>query len=145
MLDVGNDPENPEYDASGPTVPLAARMEQSAAAGTILMTAATRMQAGNLIEVAEQPAISVKGITELVEVFQLVNLLSATDASMESTRHTFVGRSIELAQFRSLLDTCVDRGHGHVVFVRGEAGIGKSRLVEELSTIAQQSGFQLPS
>tara|TARA_B110000259_G_scaffold112125_1_gene128017 strand:- start:2762 stop:2962 length:201 start_codon:yes stop_codon:yes gene_type:complete len=50
VLEVGDDPEQPEYDASGPTVPLAARMEQSARAGTIMMTEHTwiRLSANNV-------------------------------------------------------------------------------------------------
>ena len=50
VLQVGDDPSKPEYDASGPTVPLAARMEQSADAGRILITETTCALAGNLID-----------------------------------------------------------------------------------------------
>jgi class 3 adenylate cyclase/tetratricopeptide (TPR) repeat protein len=142
VLEVGDDPNNPEYDASGSTVPLAARMEQSAAAGTILMTAATRALAGNFIETDEHPAVIVKGITEPVEVHQLSNILSAADSSIRGTRRPFVGRRVELAQFSSLLDSCMESGHGQTVYVRGEAGIGKSRLVEEITIAAQDCGFQ---
>jgi class 3 adenylate cyclase/tetratricopeptide (TPR) repeat protein len=142
VLEVGDDPDNPEYDASGPTVPLAARMEQAAAAGTVLMTAATRALAGNLVETDEHPAVTVKGITEPVVVHQLRNILSAADSSISSTRGPFVGRRVELAQFRSLLDSCMENGHGQTVHVRGEAGIGKSRLVEEITLIAQSRGLQ---
>jgi tetratricopeptide (TPR) repeat protein len=75
-------------------------------------------------------------------VHQLLGILSAADSSISSTRHPFVGRRIELAQFRSLLDSCLDTGHGQTVYVRGEAGIGKSRLVEEITIIAQECGLQ---
>ena len=142
VLEVGDDADNSEYDASGPTVPLAARMEQSAVAGTVLMTASTRALAGNFIETDEHASVTVKGISEPVVVHQLRNILSAADSSIRSTRHPFVGRRVELAQFRSLLDSCLDTGHGQTVYVRGEAGIGKSRLVEEITIIAQQCGLQ---
>ena len=142
VLEVGDDADNPEYDASGPTVPLAARMEQSAEAGTVLMTTSTRALAGNFVETDEQATVTVKGISEPVVVHQLRSILSAADSSIRSTRHPFVGRRVELAQFRSLLDSCLDTGHGQTVYVRGEAGIGKSRLVEEITIIAQQCGLQ---
>jgi hypothetical protein len=142
VLEVGDDPVNPEYDASGPTVPLAARMEQSATAGSVLMTASTRALAGDFIETDEHAAVTVKGISEPVAVHQLRNILSAADSSMRSTRHPFVGRKVELAQFRSLLDSCMESGHGQTVYVRGEAGIGKSRLVEEITIIAQGCDLQ---
>jgi class 3 adenylate cyclase/tetratricopeptide (TPR) repeat protein len=142
VLEVGDDPVNPEYDASGSTVPLAARMELSATAGSVLMTASTRALAGDFIETDEHPAVTVKGISEPVAVHQLRNILSAADSSMRSTRHPFVGRKVELAQFRSLLNACMESGHGQTVYVRGEAGIGKSRLVEEITIIAQDCDLQ---
>ena len=141
VLEVGDDPDKPEYDASGPTVPLAARMEQSAEAGTILMTETTRALAGNLIETVVQPAVIVKGVSEPVTVHRLNNLRSDAESLNITTRRPMVGRKSELAQFRGLLEACLESGHGQTVLVRGEAGIGKSRLVEEMTRLAQQSGF----
>ena len=141
VLEVGDDPENPEYDASGPTVPLAARMEQTAAAGTILMTEATRVQAGNLIDAVEQPAVSVKGVSEPVTVFRLNDIHSATEAEVKFNRQPMVGRVSELAQFSGLMEACLQSGHGQTVVVRGEAGIGKTRLVEEMTAVSQKRGF----
>ncbi len=141
VLEVGDDPEKPEYDASGPTVPLAARMEQSATAGTILMTQETRALAGDSIETSEQPAVMVKGISEPVFVYQLKKVLSTTESSAIATRHPIVGRKSELAQFRGLLEACLESGHGQTVFVRGEAGIGKTRLVEEMTHLAHKRDF----
>ncbi len=53
-----------------------------------------------------------------------------------------MGRKSELAQFHDLLKICLESKNGQTVFVRGEAGIGKSRLVEEMAQLAQQSGFE---
>jgi len=52
-----------------------------------------------------------------------------------------VGRRSELAQFRGLLQVCGESGHGQSLLIRGEAGIGKTRLVEELMEHARQSGY----
>jgi class 3 adenylate cyclase/tetratricopeptide (TPR) repeat protein len=141
VLEVGDDPDKPEYDASGPTVPLAARMEQSATAGTILITEETRALAGDLIETNKQPAVKVKGVSEPVVVHQLYKVLSATELSTIAARRPIVGRKSELAQFRGLLEACLESGHGQTVFVRGAAGIGKTRLVEEMTRLAQERGF----
>jgi len=141
VLEVGDDPGKPEYDASGPTVPLAARMEQSAAPGTILMTQATWALAGARIDTTEQHAIRVKGVSEPVIAYQLNKALSATESSGISSRKPIVGRKSELAQFRGLLEACLDSGHGQTILVRGEAGIGKSRLVEEMTRLARASGL----
>jgi class 3 adenylate cyclase/predicted ATPase len=142
VLEVGDDPVKPEYDASGPTVPLAARMEQTAAAGTVLITATTRSLGGDLIETDERPPVTVKGISDPVPVYQLRGIRSAVEPANAGVRHPFVGRKIELSQFRSLLAACLEDGHGHTVYLRGEAGIGKSRLVEEVASIAQEAGLR---
>lgn len=141
VLEVGDDPDKPEYDASGPTVPLAARMEQSAAAGTILLTEQTRALAGDLIETNDLTAVTVKGVSEPVTVHRLNNVHSAEELSTTKARRPIVGRKSELAQFRGLLEACLESGHGQTVFVRGEAGIGKTRLVEEMTRLAQTRGF----
>jgi len=137
VLEVGDDPNKPEYDASGPTVPLAARMEQSAAAGTILMTRETRALAGEAIEASEQPALTVKGFSQPVAAYRLQKVLSAGELPAGARRHPMVGRKTELAQFRELLDACLQSGHGQTAFLRGEAGIGKTRLVEEMTSLAR--------
>ena len=143
VLEVGDDPSKPEYDASGPTVPLAARMEQSADAGRILITETTRALAGNLIDTVELPAVAVKGFSEPVNVHYLNNVHSAAELSDNTARRPMVGRKSELAQFRGLLSACMESGNGQAVLVRGEAGIGKTRLVEEITQLAQESGFRL--
>jgi class 3 adenylate cyclase/tetratricopeptide (TPR) repeat protein len=141
VLEVGDDPDKPEYDASGSTVPLAARMEQSARAGSILISEQTRALAGDAIDTCKQPAIKVKGIAKPVVVHQLSKVLSGTESSFSSARHPIVGRKSELAQFRGLVTACLESRYGQTVFVRGEAGIGKTRLVEEMTHIAREKGF----
>ena len=51
-----------------------------------------------------------------------------------------MGRHTELSQFRGTLNSCIEEGLGHTVYIRGEAGIGKTRLVEEFARIATESG-----
>jgi hypothetical protein len=141
VLEVGDNPEKPEYDASGPTVPLAARMEQSAEAGTILITEETRILAGELIDSTELPAINVKGISQPLAVYQLQAIKSASEPSTSITRQPIIGRKSELAQFHGLLHSCLESGYGQTIFVRGEAGIGKTRLVEEMTKLALEFKF----
>ena len=56
-------------------------------------------------------------------------------------RTSLVGRRTELNQFTASLQACRDQGAGLTVHVRGDAGIGKSRLVEEFRAIASTKGF----
>ena len=141
VLEVGDDPEKPEYDASGPTVPLAARMEQSAAPGTILMTAETRRLAGDAIAIRDRSPLEVKGFTAPIEVFELTRTLSASESAQAATDRPIIGRRAELVQFQGLLETCVEEGCGQCLHVRGEAGIGKTRLVNEMMRRAKIGGY----
>lgn len=60
----------------------------------------------------------------------------------DPARPVFVGRGEELARLRSLTARLV-AGHGSVVLIEGEAGIGKTRLLDELSADAGEVGFEL--
>ena len=124
-----------DYTAVGQTTHLAARMEQLATPGTILLAPATQQLAEGYVQVVARGPVAVKGLTDPVEVFEL------TGASAQRTRlHAaaargltrFVGRDAELEQIRRALAFAHD-GHGQVVAVVGEPGVGKSRLVYEVT------------
>jgi class 3 adenylate cyclase/tetratricopeptide (TPR) repeat protein len=141
VLDVGDDPNKPEYDASGSTVALAARMEQSAAPSTILITENTRALAARWVETADHAAITAKGVSQPVSAYLLTKIRSADEPVDISSSRPIVGRAFELVQFRGLLQACVDSGYGQSVLIRGDPGIGKTRLVEELMALAGQNGY----
>ena len=141
VLDVGDDPNKPEYDASGPTVAVAARMEQAAPAGGILITRNTRDLASRWIETVDSGAVNAKGLSQPVPVFELKKIISRSEPVDIAESRPIVGRRSELAQFRGLLQVCSESGYGQSLLIRGEAGIGKTRLVEELVELALQSGY----
>jgi class 3 adenylate cyclase/tetratricopeptide (TPR) repeat protein len=141
VLDVGDDPDKPEFDASGPTVALAARMEQSAPASSILITETTRALADRWIETSDHHAITAKGFSKPVTVFMLRKIRSANEPADIGRLRPIVGRVFELAQFRGLLQACIESGYGQSVLIRGEPGIGKTRLVEELMLLAEKEGY----
>jgi len=140
VLTVGEG-DRVEYDASGPVVPIAARMEQAAQPGKIYLTAATHALAAHRIETETLQAVSVKGISEPVPVFALRRVRSAEEARRDEASTPLVGRRAELIQFRGMLDACIEAGHGQALYVRGEPGIGKTRLVEEFARIAAEKGL----
>lgn len=142
VLTVGEG-EDVEYDASGPTVPIAARMEQIANPGEVYLTAATQALAASRIDTETLEPVSVKGVSEPVAIFALRGVRSAEEAVTNAARTTFVGRRAELNQFMGMLDTCIEEGHGQTVYVRGDPGIGKTRLVEEFARAATEKGASI--
>ncbi len=66
----------------------------------------------------------------------------ATILSRRANLSPFVGRRTELRQFEDILNDCLEAGLGQTVFIKGEAGIGKTRLAEEFQTLAEDRGFK---
>lgn len=120
-----------EYTAMGDAVNLAARMESLAEPGSILITEATRRAIGNAFRTKSIGPVSVKGKSEQVSVFQLIGVPGAEHPVMaHKVRSTLVGRDSELRRLREKISGLSNRPGGICAIV-GEAGLGKSRLVQE--------------
>jgi class 3 adenylate cyclase/ABC-type cobalamin transport system ATPase subunit len=132
-----------DYSAVGQTTHLAARMEQLAPPDTILLTAATTRLVAGLVRVKTWGPVPVKGLPELVEVWELLGA-SGRRRRLQIARARgltrFVGRQTELAALHAALAQA-GVGHGEVVAVVGEAGMGKSRLVDEFVQAAHTQGW----
>src|SRR5262249_36933202 len=129
---VSND-LNVDYSALGHTTHLAARMEELAGAGAVLMTGATLREVEGFIEVKSLGTVEVKGVSRPVDAYQLVGATAARKrlhAAVSRGLTPFVGRKTEIEIFKGLTEQTVT-GRGQVLSLVGEAGIGKSRLVHE--------------
>ena len=129
---IGND-LHMDYSAVGQTTHLAARMEQLAAPGSILLTAATLRLVEGLVRVQALGPVPVKGLAEPVEVFELVGVTALRrrlQAAVARGLSPFVGRQPELEALQQALARA-GAGQGQVVALIGEPGVGKSRLVYE--------------
>jgi predicted ATPase len=129
---IGNDLYM-DYSAVGQTTHLAARMEQLATPGSIRLTAATLRLAEGLVQVNALGQFPIRGLTESVEVFELVGasaIRRRLQASAARGLTRFVGRQQELLTLQQALEQA-GAGHGQVAALVGEAGVGKSRLVYE--------------
>jgi len=119
-----------EYTMIGDVVNLAARLMQ-AAPEDILCNTATHQEAQARLAFDTLPPVMVKGKTEPVAVYRPVGLVKKT--STQRTAHaTIVGRTTEREVLADQLQGLLLGGEGGVVVIEGEAGIGKSRLVDEL-------------
>jgi class 3 adenylate cyclase/tetratricopeptide (TPR) repeat protein len=124
-----------EYTVTGETVNLASRLTDAAGRGEILLSEAAWRPLVDRIAGVARGELVVKGFAEPVAVWRLTGLQRA------SPGRPIVGRGDELRQFRSILESCCDRGRGYLVRIQGEAGIGKTRLVEEFQREASERGF----
>jgi class 3 adenylate cyclase/tetratricopeptide (TPR) repeat protein len=124
-----------DYTAVGQTTHLAARMEQLATPGTIRLTADTLRLAEGYIEVKPLGRVPVKGLEMPIDVYEMVGTgprRSRLHAAAARGFTRFVGRDGELEALRQALARGA-AGHGQVVAIVGEPGVGKSRLVWEVS------------
>src|SRR5262249_9209360 len=122
---IGND-LHMDYSAVGQTTHLAARMEQLAAPGSIRLTATTLRLGEGWVQVNTLRQFRVKGLSEPVEVFELVGastIRRRLQASAARGLTRFVGRQQELAALHQALEQA-GAGHGQIVAVVGEAGVG---------------------
>ncbi len=134
-----------DYTAVGQTTHLAARMEQMAMPGSILISSATLDLAEGYVVVSALGPRPIKGLERPIEVFEVTAAGSARSrlqaaAARGLTR--FVGRDAEMEQLRRALEKAA-QGHGQVAAVVGEPGIGKSRLVYELIHSHRTHGWLL--
>jgi class 3 adenylate cyclase/tetratricopeptide (TPR) repeat protein len=120
------------YDAVGKTVHLAARMEELAASNGIMLTGATQKLAKGFIVAESRGAVTLKGVTEPVEAFELKGMHSTTRWQARSSQglNALVGRQAELDTLRELLGRAAN-GNGQALSVVGAAGFGKSRLIHD--------------
>ena len=124
-----------DYTAVGQTTHLAARMEQLASPGSIRITADTLALAEGYVTVKSLGPVPVKGLREPIEMYELVGTGVARtrlQAAAQRGLSRFVGRDAELEQLRAALEKA-GHGHGQIVSVVGEPGVGKSRLFWELT------------
>ncbi len=129
---IGNDLRM-EYTAVGDTTNLAARLEQLASPGAVLISEAMQRQVAPFFELRDLGHVRVKGRQAPVRVFEVEDEYQTRgrlEAESRAGLTEFVGRKRELDLLIDAFDSVRD-GRGQIVFLVGDAGIGKSRLLYE--------------
>ena len=125
-----------KYSVTGDPVNLAARLDALADPGQTLISDALYRTVADAVDAVGLGDQSIKGLAEPMRVWRVRALRTA-----QAQRLAFVGRQAELAQLGGALDQVRTTGPGITVIVRGDAGIGKSRLLEEIRSSAVAQGF----
>jgi class 3 adenylate cyclase/tetratricopeptide (TPR) repeat protein len=128
--DIGTD-QHVEYLAIGDAVNVAARMESAAQPGKVLISAQCARHVRSVFELQDMGEIPLKGKIKAMQVFEVqgVKTEPGDKRGIEGMPSVHVGRESELESLQTALNALC-AGHGQVVMVLGEAGIGKSRLLE---------------
>jgi class 3 adenylate cyclase len=122
-----------EYTAMGDAINLAARMEQTAIAGTVQISEDTYRLVAPLFDVWDLGNIEVKGRTDPIPAYRVLGVEPQPERlrGIEGLQTPLVGRGRELSRLREILDDLQDK-QSQICFLIGEAGLGKSRLIAEV-------------
>ncbi len=130
-----------EYTAMGDAINLAARMEQNAPAGGILITYDTYRHVRGVFDVLAQPPLMVKGAAEPVQTYLVQRAkpraFRKPMRGIEGVETRMVGREAELKNMQEAFGAVREDGELQVVTVTGDAGVGKSRLLHEFDIWAE--------
>lgn len=132
-----------DYTVMGDTVNLASRMESAAKIGSVLISEHTHNLVQHAFDVTALPPITVKGKAEPINVFEVNGLKKVREEFRTVKSKTpLVGRKDEMDLLKTKVDE-LNEEKGSVVSLVGDAGIGKSRLAEELSVFADEKGLTI--
>jgi class 3 adenylate cyclase/tetratricopeptide (TPR) repeat protein len=127
-----------EYTITGESVNLASRLQDVAQAGETWVSEPVQRAVGRITTCEPMVEIAIKGFAQPVRAGRLVGLRSEL---CEGEITPIVGRRSELGQFTRILASCRETGNGQTIYIRGDAGIGKTRLIAEVRRLAEEKGF----
>jgi len=142
---IRKDDLHADYVPIGHSTSLAARMESLATAGAIVVSEHTQKLTDGYFEFKALGAAKVKGVSEPVHLYEVLGVGPLRTRLQVAARQglvKFVGRQNEMEQIRRALEQA-KAGHGQIVGVMGEPGVGKSRLFYEFKLISQQGCLTL--
>jgi class 3 adenylate cyclase/DNA-binding winged helix-turn-helix (wHTH) protein len=127
-----------EQLVAGDAVNVAARLEQAAEPGTVLVGERTYTTARRAVRFEEPLSLELKGKSGAVRAHPVQGALPATERGSAALQAPLIGRERELSQLVGVLDEALETATPRLVLVYGPAGIGKSRLTREFLTAARE-------
>ncbi|HTK17834.1 MAG TPA: adenylate/guanylate cyclase domain-containing protein [Acidimicrobiia bacterium] len=128
---AGGDPT-----AMGDVVNTAQRLEKVGEPGHVTVGPATELATRQAIRYESLGPVTLRGRGEPIEAFRAIDALTPPGRRRTHKQSPLVGRDAELATLRGLMKMALTRERAHLVFLVGDAGVGKSRLASELGEIA---------
>jgi class 3 adenylate cyclase/predicted ATPase len=138
--EVGASDTRGDMAVVGETPNVAARVEALARENTIVVSARTHGLVGGLFDFEDLGAHDLKGVEEPVQLFRVI-AARAADQDDTAAVPPLIGRDEETGLLRRAWQSTKDEGRGQVVMISGEAGIGKSVLVERLKADVRAEGL----
>ena len=121
-----------EYSALGDAINVAARMEQAAQPGTVLITEDTWRLIAGTFDVEPLGGVAVKGKAQPIAAYRVLRRRTSAEGrrAITAVRAPLVNRSREWEMLKRAFDGLAGR-RGAIIFLGGEAGLGKTRLIDE--------------
>src|SRR5262249_55683839 len=145
LRSIRKDDLHTDYTPVGHSIHLAARMESLVRGGAVVVSEGTYKLIEGYFECKALGAAKVKGVTEPIPIYEMLGIGPLRTRLQVSARRgftRFVGRQSELEQLRCVLVQATE-GHGQIVGVMGEPGMGKSRLFYEFTLTFYSGGLVL--
>ena len=127
------DDAHTEYNIIGSTLTMAAKLQMAAARDTILVSENTQKYTKAFFIFKDHPPIATQKSPQPISVFQPVDIrvFPAKVRGFFGLQTPLVGRTVELSQLKRTFSAMTTQRKPYVVFITGEAGMGKSRLMAE--------------
>ncbi|MBL8907765.1 MAG: AAA family ATPase, partial [Rhizobiales bacterium] len=125
-----------EYTVTGDTVNLASRLAGEAGAGEVVVSDRLWQGLAQRLNGASLGRREIDGFRGVQEIWRVDGWRDAQAGT------PMIGRRLELEQLRSVLEACRNSGRGASILIRGEAGIGKTRFMEEVVATARGLGYR---
>ena len=132
-----SDSRSGDFTLTGDTVNTAARLCALAQQAEVVVSSQVWQQVSDYFEASAGHAVEVKGKERPLVPYRIL----AERVVPRAGSRPLVGRAEEMQQFTTLLEACRERHKGRLVLVRGDPGMGKSRLVAEFLLLAREQGF----
>ena len=126
-----------DYTAMGDVVNTASRLQTAAVPGTVVVGSTTHAATLHAVRYESLGSLTVKGREESVDAWCAIEALARPGQSRRRLRAPLVGRDAESTLLRGIVDAALAREHAQLILLTGDAGVGKSRLAEEVACHAE--------